>query len=162
MHNRVVDREPQTDPPSAPAGVLPPPVTVGEGRSAVQLALAAQGRDLIVTITGGEAHVGAVAVVSVPAPATAAPHCSLSVVPGHAEGPLAEEAAARIAAATGKTCVAVAGIHQDQATRAEIAAIVENVKQGLSRLEEDLVRQSAEPRRARAHPGPQSKPGDTT
>ena len=131
---------PPADPRDLPTGGLPAPLTVGQGRTAVQLTLAAQGNDLILTVTGGAAHVGAVAVVSVAGGTAGEPHCSVTVVPGHAEGPLAEEAAARIAAATGKTCVAIAGIHQDRATRAEIAAIVTNVQQGLARLEDTLVR----------------------
>ena len=131
---------PAADPRDLPPGGLPAPLTVGRGRTAVQLTLAAQGNDLILTITGGAAHVGAVAVVSVAGGTAGEPHCSVTVVPGHAEGPLAEEAAARIAAATGKTCVAIAGIHQDRATRAEIAAIVTNVQQGLARLEDTLMR----------------------
>ena len=129
-----------TDPRGLATGGLPNPITVGQGRTAVQLTLAAQGRDLILTVTGGAAHVGAVAVVSVAGGTAGEPHCSVTVVPGHAEGPLAEEAAARIAAATGRTCVAVAGIHQDRATGAEITAIVANVQQGLTRLEAVLGR----------------------
>lgn len=117
---------------------LPAPVAVGRGRTAVRLALAVQGRDLILTVTGGAAHVGAVAVVAPARPSQEAPYCSLSVVPGHAEGSLAEEAAARIAAISGRTCVAIAGIHQDQATRGEIETIVANVQQGLARLEAAL------------------------
>jgi len=82
---------PPADPRDLPAAGLPAPVTIGQGRTAVRLALAAQGNDLILT-------------------------------------------------ATGRTCVAIVGIHQDQATRAEIAAIVTNVQQGLARLEGPFVR----------------------
>ena len=42
--------------------------------------------------------------------------------------------AARLAAASGKTVCAVAGIHQDDATREEIMAIVANVERACDRL----------------------------
>jgi hypothetical protein len=116
--------------PAAPAG----PLTVGRGRARVALRLRAQGRDLLLTITGGDAHVGAVA-VDAPAGGTGGEaHRALTVVPGHKEGPLAAAAAARLAAVSGRTVVTVVGIHQDRATPREIAAIVANVQEGVERL----------------------------
>jgi len=106
---------------------LPPPVTVGRGRTAVRLELVAQGRDLLVLITGGAAHVGAAAVAR--PEADGGPAGSL-VLPPHKEGPLAERCAALLAEAAGCACVAVAGIHQDDATAAEIRAICANVDEG--------------------------------
>jgi hypothetical protein len=61
-------------------------------------------------------------------------------VPGHREGPLAREGAARLYAATGRTCVAVAGIHQDGATPEEIEAIVRNSREGIARVAAELTR----------------------
>jgi hypothetical protein len=88
----------------------------------------AQGRDLVVLITGGDAHVGAAAV--------AAPGEGIhaAVLPPHKEGPLARECAALLAEAAGCTVCAVAGIHQDEITKEEIAAIVANVREGAGRL----------------------------
>ena len=112
--------------------VLPPPMRVGRGRRAVALEVRGVGRDLLVTITGGQGHAGAVAVA---APATGpAPGAQVVVLPPHKEGPLAEECARRVAEAAGCTCVVVAGIHQDRATRAEIEAIVANARSGVLRL----------------------------
>lgn len=120
----------RADPETAAA----PVVRIGRGRLAVELCWHEQGRDVVVTITGGAAHVGAVAVVS-PQGGTAGEACrDAIVVPGHKEGPLALRAAERMAAVTGKTVVAVAGIHQDGATRHEIDAIVANVAAGVERL----------------------------
>lgn len=126
-------------------------VAVGVGRCAVWLKVRSQGRDLQVTIGGGEAHVGAVALFAPPAVISAnlgadldagpgagpgaEPFQSLVVVPPHKEGPLAEEAARRLATAARCSCVAIAGIHQDDATRDEIADIVANVRSGLAELE---------------------------
>jgi CTP:molybdopterin cytidylyltransferase MocA len=104
--------------------------TIGDGRECVRLELEEQGRDLVLRITGGVAHVGAVALAAAGAEA---PVRTL-VLPPHKEGPLAAEAAAALARATGRTCVVVAGIHQDDATPAEIGRIVENVREGVARL----------------------------
>lgn len=111
---------------------------VGEGRTAVWLDLAEQGRDLVLRIGGGDAHVGAVAVVS-PAGGTGGEGCEeLSVVPGHKEGPLALAAARRLAAAGRRTCVCVAGIHLDAITPEEIALVVSRAEQGVARLAREL------------------------
>jgi len=118
-------------------------VAVGAGRCAVWLKVRSQGCDLQVSIGGGEAHVGAVALFAPPvmvdanldAGPGAEPFQSLVVVPPHKEGPLAEEAARRLATAARRSCVAIVGIHQDDATRDEIAAIVANVRTGLAELE---------------------------
>jgi hypothetical protein len=99
----------------------------GSGRTEVFLELRAQGRDFLLLIGGGQTHVGAVAVVSAGA-------AEVIVVPGHKEGPLASRCARKVALASGRTCAAVGGIHQDQATREEIEAIVANVEQALQQL----------------------------
>ena len=117
------------------AGMLPGPVSVGTGRTAVQLRLFEQGRDILVLITGGEAHVGAIAACDGRLGATLNPASGGAVqMPGHREGPLAVEAAETLAAVAGCTCAAVVGIHQDQATPAEIQDIVAHVRQGLQQL----------------------------
>ena len=113
-------------------------VSIGKGRGAVRLVLDALGRDLLLRITGGEAHVGAVA-VAVPADAgRSAPRVRDLVAGRHREGPLARAAAERICLASGCSVAVVAGIHYDGATRAEIDVIVENVDRGVSRMVERL------------------------
>lgn len=111
---------------------LPAPLVVGHGRLAVRLEIRALGRDLLVTVTGGQAHAGAIALA---APGMALPEgVNLLVLPPHREGPLARECAARLTEAAGCTCVVVAGIHIDEATPAEIATIVTNVRAGTDQL----------------------------
>ena len=110
---------------------LPEPVTMGTGRTAVRLELVGQGRDLLLLISGGEAHVGAVAVAR---PAGDGGAAGEVVVPPHKEGPLAAECAALVAEAGGCTCAAAAGIHQDLATKAEIAAICANARAAARQL----------------------------
>jgi hypothetical protein len=88
-------------------------------------------------VTGGEAHVGAVAVCG-PAEGSAPARPAVTVVPGHKEGPLAEECARALAQVVQCTCCVVAGIHQDEATPDEIATIVKNVRQGMDELVSSL------------------------
>ena len=108
-------------------GTLPGPVDRGRGRTAVRLVLLPQGRDLVLLISGGAAHVGAVA--------AADDGSAQAVALGtHREGPLAQSAAAQVARAAGCSCAAVAGIHQDDATPGEIAEIKANVEAGVAEL----------------------------
>lgn len=109
---------------------------VGSGRTGVKLELRSQGRDLLLVITGGQAHVGAVAVWDAGNPADGATVCEL---PDHREGQLAGECAAAVGRASGRTTAVVAGIHQDNATPEEIAAIVANVRQGAASLAKKAV-----------------------
>lgn len=128
---------------------LPGPVRVGRGRLAVTAAVQAIGRDLLVTVTGGQAHAGATAVVA-PAAGRRQGFGRLAVVPPHKEGPLAEAGAVRVAQAAGCTCVCVAGIHQDAATPQEIKAIVANALGAVDRLADALAGVPADQRYCRA------------
>ncbi|MBU2502934.1 hypothetical protein KJ682_16510 [bacterium] len=114
------------------ADALPQSLTVGEGRTAVDLVLRRVGRDLLLTVTGGEAHAGAVALCWPDGQGGVA--CADLAAGIHKEGPLARECAGVIAAAAGCTCAVVAGIHQDRATRDEITTIVANAAEGARRL----------------------------
>lgn len=115
---------------------LPGAVVVGRGRLAVRAQASPVGRDLVVTLSGGQAHAGAVALAS-PAAGDAAGGGVL-VLPPHKEGPLAGEGARLLAEAAGCACVVVAGIHQDGATPQEIVAIVANARLALARLAQAL------------------------
>ena len=113
--------------PKCPAGGFHGLVSVGEGRTRIELQADPLGGDWLLRVTGGRVHVGAVATA-------AEGKVQLSVVGSHKEGPLAEVCAQQWALLTGGVCVAVAGIHQDQATGEEIDRIVENVREGLEIL----------------------------
>jgi hypothetical protein len=104
---------------------------MGAGRAGVKLELRSQGRDLLLLVTGGKAHVGAVGVWDGP---NRGPESVVMELPGHREGPLAGECAQTLGLTSGKSVAAVVGIHQDHATPAEIAAIVEGVRQGVGEL----------------------------
>ncbi len=92
----------------------------GADRTLVQLRAKPAGKDWVLIIGGGQHHVGAVAT-------GAAGGVQLSVLGPHKEGPLAEMCAERFQKATGNVCVAIVGIHQDEATPEEIETIVGNV-----------------------------------
>jgi hypothetical protein len=101
--------------------------TEGQERTLVQLDLLSMGRDFVLLVHGGGVHAGAAAL--------AAPtHEELAIIPPHKEGPLARRCARRVARASGAHCAVVAGIHQDQVTPEEIAAIIHHVNLALDRL----------------------------
>ena len=80
------DRIPGPDGPTEEDGHgLPEPLVEGAGRTEVRLEVQAVGRDLLLKITGGEAHVGAVAVCEPPGPG-ADPVPVVTVVPGTRRG----------------------------------------------------------------------------
>ena len=115
------ENDPQPQPGQVPALL---DVHVGRGRTSVRLELRPVGLDWLLLITGGEQHVGAVAL------AEPGSDPAQLVRGAHREGPLAATCAAIISAATGAGCVAVGGIHQDEATGEEIVAIVGNAERG--------------------------------
>ena len=117
------------------ANQLIEPLGVGSGRTLVKLELKYQGRDILLLVTGGKAHVGAVAVWDSRQSDDSA---VVTELPGHREGPLAVECAEILGRAVGRTVAAVVGIHQDNATREEIAAIVTNVRLGVVELAKNL------------------------
>lgn len=108
---------------------LPLVIRRGEGRTEVCLELRAQGRDLVLAVTGGQAHVGAVALAS-PGDREA----RLAVIPPHKEGPLAASVALRVTRAAGCACAVTAGIHQEAITPDEIAAVVAHVGSAVEEL----------------------------
>ena len=117
------------------AWTLPEAVDLGTGRTRVHLQPVAQGRDFLVLITGGQAHVGAVAACNGRGSRDHVRSQPGTIqLTGHREGPLAAEAAEILALASGRTCAAAVGIHQDQATPEEIHEIVAHVREGLDQM----------------------------
>lgn len=87
------------------------------GRLSIALKAIDVGGDLLVTITGGRAHIGAVA-----AGVTFGGLASSSVitVPAHRDDRVAKDAAEKLAKALDRSVVVVAGIHYDDMTKEEI------------------------------------------
>lgn len=80
------------------------------------------GGDLLVTLTGGKAHIGAAALAYSDAETKEATVTVLSV-PGHKEEEIARYGAERMSSTCGKTVLFAAGIHLDEISSAEIKEI---------------------------------------
>lgn len=81
------------------------------------------GEDYLLTLTGGEEHVGAVAVGLFDEKGQRS-SSSVITMPGHREEYLALDGARQVSRATRKTSVLVVGIHQDNISPEEIRDIV--------------------------------------
>ncbi len=81
------------------------------------------GEDYLLTLTGGEEHVGAVAVGLFDERSQRA-SSSVITMPGHREEHLALHGARQVSRATKKTSVFIVGIHQDNVSHEEIKDIV--------------------------------------
>jgi len=114
-------------------------ITKRTGRVEVCLRSCYIGKDLQVTITGGDRpHIGAVA-LSCRHPALKDSNrddvsTSVLAVAGHKEDLLARNAAQRIAAATGLTTAVCCGIHVEQISKAEILSVTALVEQLVDEL----------------------------
>jgi len=83
------------------------------------------GRDYVWLVTGGDEHIGAVAVSYWKDGEVIT---ELETVPTHKEGELARELAELASRRLKATVTVIAGIHIDQASKEEIAYIVEEVR----------------------------------
>lgn len=81
------------------------------------------GEDYLLTLTGGEKHVGAIGVGLFEEKSQRA-SSSVITMPGHREEYLALQGARQVSRATKKTSVFVVGIHQDNISPEEIKDIV--------------------------------------
>ena len=93
------------------------------------------GRDLLVLITGGESHLGAVAVGGF---ATRS-FVSVITVPGHKDDCIAKEAASRIADQFKRSCAVLVGIHLVGPSKEQIRNVVEDALSLVDEMIEDFV-----------------------
>ena len=93
------------------------------GKIEVTLEAKKIGEDYLLILTGGEEHVGAVAVGLFEEKSQRA-SSSVITMPGHREEYLALHGARQVSRATRKTSVFVVGIHQDNISPEEIMDIV--------------------------------------
>ncbi len=92
------------------------------GPGELKLETAPIGRDLLVLITGGESHIGAVAVGGF---ATRS-YVSVITMPGHKDDCIATEAASRIASRLNCACAVLVGIHLIDPSKEQISSIVKD------------------------------------
>lgn len=114
-----------------------------QGRIRIELAWTRAGRDLSVTLSGGDRpHIGAVA-LSQPRPShvegggTSA-STSVITLPGHKEDELARSAAARLASALDANVCVACGIHLDGIRPEEIAQVREMAGELVEQLVDKL------------------------
>ena len=88
------------------------------GRITLNMQIVPLGNDIQIILTGGEAHIGAVAVASADSP-----QGSVREMPHHREGELAQKMACRLAKALNVTVSVSAGIHFPHISREEIATV---------------------------------------
>lgn len=86
----------------------------------IKLEAIPMGRDLLLTIGGGEVHIGAASTAYAAEEGIAV---QTSAVPGHKEHTLSEDFARRAAAALNRTVTVVMGIHYDHLSKEEIVAV---------------------------------------
>lgn len=101
-------------------------LTAKHGRLAITLRALRQGRDLQVMCSGGDAHIGAVALASPCLQDTADQkhQNALLALPGHREDQLALRMAHRLAKELNCTVCVSAGIHFDCITKEEIERVL--------------------------------------
>ena len=101
-------------------------ISAGEGRARVNLLAQLMGDDLVIFIYNDNAHIGAVAVAEYDHKEE---RTSTSVITrlGHKDDVLAHKAACQICKHAKKPVCAVAGVHIDDITDAEINRVVENI-----------------------------------
>jgi len=111
-------------------------LTLARSIGSVELQLKAQflGQDLLVIISGGEAHAGAAAVGGF----LTRPYASVITVPGHRDDVVAKEAALRLSSALQRTCIVLVGIHINNASKEQIGNVVRASLELVSELIEAL------------------------
>ncbi len=96
-------------------------LTRNAGSADLRVDAAHVGKDLLVTLVGGKAHVGAVALGGFHKRS----YASVLAVPNHRDDIIAKEAALRISKELRQNCVVVVGIHVHNASEGQVAEIVD-------------------------------------
>jgi gallate decarboxylase subunit D len=111
------------------------------GNRGLQARLFELGDDLLVIVTGGAAHIGAVAMAtpraSLADPRLQSATSSVYTYIGHKEDLLVKLMSEEIAAKLGRKVVVLAGIHWDDMLKEEVRGIVDACKRLSSRIVEE-------------------------
>lgn len=113
--------------------------------SDIKLEAASLGQDLLVTITGGEVHIGA---ASTAYWTEGRVEVQTTAVPGHKEHVLSVKLAQRAAAQLQCTVTLVMGIHYDHLTRQEIEQISVRTEQLMEQYLQQTERRSGDEQHA--------------
>lgn len=98
----------------------------------IEIKISTMGQDIVFLVTGGAAHIGAVATAYV----SDKKHAIVNVLslPGHREAELAAELAETASLAIGHTVAVLVGIHLDSPARGDIDDIVEEARRKMRQL----------------------------
>ena len=122
-------------------------VRAGKGKHVIEAVALVCGRDLSVSICGGEVyHIGASALAapraSLKDPEKVSASASVICLVGHKEDEVARHAALDLATTFSCNANVAVGIHVDNATEADLAQVWKNYKIALSLLKEKLSQHS--------------------
>lgn len=90
------------------------------------------GQDVVFLVTGGTAHIGAVATAYVSEARTV--RMDVIALPGHREGDLAVELATLAAESLNRTVAVLVGIHLERPTKQEIYAVVAQARSKMTEM----------------------------
>jgi hypothetical protein len=88
------------------------------------------GRDVVLLVSGGTAHIGAVATACLAADRTVT--IDTLTLPGHREGELAAELAMTASLSLGRTIAVLVGIHLDRPSKQQIEDVVADARSALN------------------------------
>lgn len=118
-------------------------VCIEDGKYSVSAQVIRCGKDVSLTVSGGESpHLGASA-LAIPRPSLSDPEkvsasTSVICVPGHKEDAVARAAAERIAASQNCVASVCVGVHIDNANREELLRLKRNLEELISMVLEKL------------------------
>ncbi|UWG98828.1 hypothetical protein LPY66_08580 [Dehalobacter sp. DCM] len=99
----------------------------GEGKLEIIYDIKLIGKDILITVTGGEEHIGSVAVGNC---GTVTPY----TVEGHRDDALAVPLAQEVSQMFRCICVVSAGFHRDNLSKEEISVVLENHRSGIAKV----------------------------
>lgn len=116
---------------------------IGEGRTMLCVKAMELGEDLVVFVTGGDAHIGSIA-VALPRPSldgTDKISATTSVfnITGHKDDHLSQPLADELAAETRRKVVVVAGFHLNNITDTEIGDVLKNLESISTILKKEIL-----------------------
>ncbi len=109
---------------------------IGTGRTQLTIAWKRWGKDIYVHIGAGVHHIGAVALVGCCPDGNT--HWHIGDIPPHKEATIVERAAQVLHTETGRNVCATAGIHIEDACKAEVETILRIADEGIAQLVQSL------------------------
>lgn len=100
---------------------------VGSGSTRLTYQIMHMGRDLLICVTGGEAHVGSLSVA-------VQGKVNTTTLEGHRDDALSQSLAKKIAEVFPNVCTVVAGFHLDNITKEQIQQVMKHHAQGIQRV----------------------------